>query len=177
MCVPLWNRTLAKINIPVYIHDVQVKEGFVAEHIAGEAPEDFNSVSGMTSWRPSIRTMVIFILHRMERLPLDRLRMAHCLSKRVERSAAWSVNYSRNYGCLCEINICRYKAFPIKASRTLKSYVFPILSELPYVRRAFVRHPNSQNARSEGLFINRENFDGYIAATSSERGEQACLFP
>lgn len=173
---PIMELYLAKINIPVYIHDVQVKEGFVAEHLGGEAPEDFDSfwtdvVEVIKAHNGNFYTSQdgAFVA---QSTPDGALLVEKAGKKRrVERELleeSW-LSLRDKYLSI--------QSFPDQSSRTLKSYVFPILSELPYVQRAVVRHPNSQHARSEGLFINRENFDGYTAATSADQGAQACLFP
>ncbi len=173
---PVMESYLSRINIPVYIHDVQVKEGFVAEHLNGEAPEDFDAF-----W-----TDIVSVLHLHKgtfytsqegefsaQSTSDGALLVEKSGKkrRVEKELieeAW-LSLRDKYLSI--------QSFPDQSSRTLKSYVFPILSELPYVQRAMIRHPNSQNARAEGLFINRENFEGYRPVTSASVGEQACLFP
>lgn len=172
---PVMESYLAKINIPVYIHDVQVKEGFVAEHMSGEAPDDFQSfwtdvVATIHSHKGTFYTSQDGEFRAQTTADGALLVEKAGKKRRVEREL-----FEESWLSLRD-KYLSVQSFPDQSSRALRSYVFPILSELPYVQRAMVRHPNSQNARSEGLFINRENFDGYTPATS-DKGEQACLFP
>lgn len=63
-------------------------------------------------------------------------------------------------------------------SRRYKSYLFPILKELPYVRTVSIRrHDQPRSSKSQGLFIDRDQIAPYRETTDSEERTQACLFP
>lgn len=169
---PLMESYLKSVHIPVYIHNWQVKDDFVPEHLSQEPPNDFSDFwedilaaiaesSGkfVTSDRGAAFTV---------RVDLDRsLHIKHEggkgeLLKFEELETAW---VAMRDGIL---SIDRY---PDEKSRRYKSYLFPIFASLPYVRSAPVsrvgeygRHP------SKGLFFKRG-----FGASSVPSEAQGCL--
>ena len=170
---PIMDAHLSKILIPVYVHDVQVKEDFVPEHLE-PAPEDFG-----TFWSD-----VVGVIHRNKGMfytsqdgAFSALLTAEgdIVVEKAGKRRRIDRDFIEESWLVLRERYLSNQSFPDQNARTLKSYLFPIFSELPYVRKAMVRHPNSQNARAEGLFINRENFGGYVPDRGKD-GVQERLF-
>jgi len=171
---PIMEEYLRRVSIQVYIHDVQVERDFVPEHFEeSEAPEDFASF-----WRDLFNVVRknkgIFYTHTDSQFAVEALDANQIIinkaghRRRIDREIVEESWISLRERCLTT------QSFPDENTRKLKSYLFPIIAELPYVRRAPVRPSEGSTAKYEGLFINRESFRGYAGTTSSSEG-QDCL--
>ena len=177
---PMMHQYLSRVDIPGYIHDVQIKKDFVPEHIhlrddAKAAPEDFSTffadirqvlfenrgrffTSGdgeYTAVASNDGSLLVDSAGKKRRIDQELL------------EEAW-IRLRDRYLSI--------QNFPDHSTRALKSYVFPILAELPYVRRAVVRTSSDPMGRAEGLFIDREDHAGFSEASSSSEGRQEWLF-
>ncbi|GLR49218.1 macro domain-containing protein [Shinella yambaruensis] len=166
---PLMVDYLSKIDIPVYIHDVQVGANFEPEHRSiARTPDDFEEFtqdiekvakgrSFATSRASNFRAEVdddnsIIVVHSSGK----RERIDHDLIE-----ASWVRLRER---------LLSYEGFSDDKSRRLKSYLFPILQELPYVRMVKIK---SGANRADALFIDR---DQYSPVASAENVSQGWLF-
>jgi O-acetyl-ADP-ribose deacetylase (regulator of RNase III) len=168
---PLMEHYLKRTNIAIYIHDVQVGHDFVAEHVGKSvAPENFEDF-----WRD-----VVAVLQSNKGLfqtsrdgfyrvspDLDGALIVESSGgrRRIDRELVEESWISLRDKTLSNQN------YASESARKLKSYLFPIIAELPYVVKAQVRHPNTPNSSSEGLFINRENLPRFENAKPQATGQ------
>jgi len=173
---PLMEKYLSGATIPIYIHDVQVGKDFVPEHSStSQAPMSFDLfwddiLAAVQRNKGQFSTSREGLFVVSPDLGQGLVVQTASGKRRIDKEIleeSWLSLRDRT------LSIQNY---PSETTRKLKSYLFPILSQIPYVVRAQVRHPNSQHANSEGLFINRESFRGYDSVGQSS-GEQGCLFP
>ena len=169
---PLMESYLKSAHIPIYIHNWQVKEGFVPEHLNHEPPNDFTSF-----WNDIVESVAgnggrFFTIDRgasfTVRVDLDRsLHIKHEngkgeLLKFEELETAW---VAMRDGIL---SIDRY---PDEKSRRYKSYLFPIFASLPYVLSANVARVGEEGRHpSQGLFFKRR-----FGITKVPSEAQGCL--
>jgi O-acetyl-ADP-ribose deacetylase (regulator of RNase III) len=170
---PLMERYLKGVSIPVYIHNVHVAQDFRAEHVGQVAPASFSEFWQDIKW--SIREQNGQYLTTDSQRPffvsVDDSRALHIrrdggkceLLQFEELETAW---VAMRDGIL---SIDRY---PDEKSRRYRSYLFPILATLPYVRVANVSRDGEDARRaSKGLFFPRNK--GASAAPPVET--QECL--
>lgn len=178
---PLMERYLSKVDIPVYVHDYQVPQTFVAEH-----------------HRPDVR-----------RVPISFNEFRHDIMARIQRGDSFStlrktsefvarwvddgdILIERSTGRTEMIDHELVEAawsslqngmftgdqFADEPSKKLKSYLFPILASLPYVRVAEISKPGwSEASPGHALYISREDrkSGAQLDTVASGYGEQACL--
>lgn len=172
---PVMESYLSKVSIPVYIHDVQVAADFIPEHRERtRIPDDFAAFSDdirrlakdkvfSTSKESPFTAQVqtdnsVVVEHRSgkrERIDQDLMQ------------AAWIRLQER---------VLSIDSFSDAKSQRLKSYLFPILSELPYVRSVRSRAGSASATRAEALFLDRDQYDPYSAAVPDTRSNQGWLF-
>lgn len=169
---PVMESYLKRVTIQVYIHDVQVREGFVAEHLedGAAAPEDFVSFWNDLSKVIKSNKGVFFTLSD-GRYAVEEFDEGEIVvnkdgrRRRIDRQLVEESWTSLREQCLTN------QSFPDENTRRLKSYLFPIIAELPYVRRAPARTGEFAAAKSEALFISRDSFRGYDAKGESSRDQ------
>jgi O-acetyl-ADP-ribose deacetylase (regulator of RNase III) len=178
---PLMEKYLANLEIPVYVHDRQVGKDFVPEHRDNRGatmPVSFES----------------FLSDIKERL-VSRSGSFRTLKGGSEFSALWSgdggIEIDRP-GRTEEIRpehiewawtalqrgILSADQFPGDASRKTKSYLFPILADLPYVHVTEISKPGwPSNTPGHGLYLRREDqTKGPMKVHTNDRAkEQYCL--
>ncbi|WP_375451534.1 macro domain-containing protein [uncultured Devosia sp.] len=167
---PVMENYLKRVNIPVYIHDVQVKEGFVPEHFDDtRAPDDFAQfwadLSGAVRKNKGQFYTSIDGSYSVEALERDCIvinRAGH--RRRIDRDLVEDSWLTLRDRCLTN------RSFTDDNTRKLKSYLFPIIAELPYVHKASIRSAGEGSAKSEGLFINRESYEGFSAPADQVQG-------
>jgi O-acetyl-ADP-ribose deacetylase (regulator of RNase III) len=178
---PVMEHYLSKLDIAVYIHDRQVSKSFVPEH---NRPDDRIVPVSFNEFRHDI----IDRISRNSSFSTLRKTSEFCARWEeegdivVERStgrtevidhqlieAAWSA---------LQNGILTTEQFGDDPSKKLKSYLFPILAQLPYVRVAEISRPGwLENSPGHALYISREDRKSSVQTDSvqSAGGEQACL--
>ncbi len=178
---PLMERYLSKVEIPVYVHDRQVPKSFVAEHHRPEekrVPISFNEFRHdiMSQIEQSTRFSTLkktsdFVARWID----DGDIVIEKSSGRTEVidheliEAAWS---SLQNGMFTG------EQFGDEPSKKLKSYLFPILASLSYVKVAEISKPGwLENSPGHALYISREDrkSGAQMDTVPSAYGEQACL--
>jgi O-acetyl-ADP-ribose deacetylase (regulator of RNase III) len=179
---PLMEGYLKLVDIPVYIHDRQVKSGFVPEHKAdpgsaapnsfsefladvrerlGERNEAFRTISGT-----SVFTAEWF---EDESILIER-------NKSTGRIAPEHLEWAWN---ALQDGVLTFEQFPTDNTQKGKSYLFAILIDLPYIQMAEISRPNWKGLRAaHGLFIRRDaRRSNATEASVSDGPEQLCLYP
>jgi hypothetical protein len=155
---PLMERHLSKINIQIYVHSLHVGNQFVPEHVtACTAPATlqefqrellssvhenkgtfFTGESGH-SFSVQIRENELGIIRggrQRERIPLEEI---------------------ENVWVVLRDGILSVDKFSDETSRRYKSYLFPILKSLPYVRSARISRTGQEGTtKAEALFFVRQ---------------------
>lgn len=178
---PLMEHYLSKVDIPVYVHDYQVARTFVPEH---DRPEVRRVPISYNEFRHDIMTR------------LQRGDNFSTLRKTSEFLARWvddgDILVERSTGRTEMIDRELIEAawsslqngmftgdqFADEPSKKLKSYLFPILASLPYVRVAEISRPGwSDSSPGHALYISREDrkSGAQLDTVPSSHGEQACL--
>lgn len=169
---PIMEKYLNKLQIPVYIHNIQVSPNFVPEHIRRAPPSDFSDFwndvrEAIAEHGGSFSTSDKQSAFRVS-INLDRsLHIKHEsgkgeLLKFEELETAW---VAMRDGIL---SIDRY---PDEKSRRYKSYLFPIVSSLPYVQTAQVSRAGEDGRYpTKGLFFKRA-----IGESAVPSETQGCL--
>lgn len=175
---PLMVSYLRELGIPTYIHDVQVATSFVPEHTEVTSSFEFDKFLddlGKLIQERNFRfeTSESGRPFELKLMPDHALQIRHTGGKREfipsdEIERAW---LALKDGIL---SIDRYSD---EKSRRYKSYLFPLLAGLPYVRSAPMRREDQpSSAKSQGLFFDR---DSLMSPREARRQpvEQECLFP
>lgn len=171
---PVMESYLCKVSIPVYIHDIQVPADYVPEHKEhARVPEDFAQFSADIQ---QLANGHVFATSKeaafRAQMQTDNSLMVEHHSGKKERidaellQAAW-IGLQE---CILSID-----SFSDARSQRLKSYLFPILLELPYIRSVKSRIPGN-STRAEALFLDRDQYAPYIAAVADKRSSQGWLF-
>jgi O-acetyl-ADP-ribose deacetylase (regulator of RNase III) len=170
---PVMEDYLSRVDIPIYIHDIQVRSDFVPEHReAATIPDDFeafsNDIRMLTESRTFSTSRESFF--RAKLLNDSSLLVEHTSGKREKidpdlMEAAWVRLRER---------LLSFENFSDEKSRRLKGYLFPILTELPYVRSVKIKSGQS-GSRAEALYIDRDQHAPY-ADVSTGRDSQPWLF-
>jgi O-acetyl-ADP-ribose deacetylase (regulator of RNase III) len=167
---PLMEAYLARVDIPIYIHDVQVKADFVPEHREPSTiPDDFESFSQDIRALIKSKTFSTSRDSAFTATLLDDLSLLveHTSGKREKIDpdlieAAWVRLRER---------LLSFENFSDDKSRRLKGYLFPILAELPYVRTVRIKSSQS-GSRAEALYIDRDQHTPYADVSTSRDGQQ-----
>jgi hypothetical protein len=178
---PVMERYLSKLDIPVYVHDRQVPKTFVPEHknpAERRVPVSFNEFRNDIMERIDRHNSFATLRRTSEfhaKWADDGDIVIEKLTGRTEVidheliEAAWS---SLQNGILTS------EQFADDASKKLKSYLFPILAELPYVQVAEISRPGwLEHSPGHALYISREDRKNRVQvdAVSASLGDQACL--
>lgn len=171
---PIMEQYLSKIQIPIYIHDIQVSPDFIPEHKTKEmAPVDFGSFS------EDIKNIIKgrrFLTSRDNYFTAifsddNSVIVEHSTGKREKIDS----DIIESSWVRLRERILSFENFSDDKSRRLKGYLFPILVELPYVRSVRIKPLNGNSNKAEALFINREQQTPYGNVTSVN-DEQGWLF-
>lgn len=173
---PLMEHYLSKINIPIYVHNVHVGSDFVPEHLETPIlPSDFAGF-----WQ-DIRAVVKKnngLFHTGEgqqpfSIQLEDYDIA--ISRGGKSREKIPGEEIQNAWVILRDGILSREKFPDETSRRYKSYLFPLLKSLPYVKGAPVS-PAGQKilTKSEGLFLNRQIAESREAVATENK--QGCLF-
>ncbi|WP_223215563.1 macro domain-containing protein [Agrobacterium deltaense] len=178
---PVMERYLSKIDIPVYIHDRQVPQSFVAEHHRWEekrVPISFNefrhdimSKIERSSNFSTLKRTSEFIARWVDDgdIVIEKSTGRTEVIDHELVEAAWS---SLQNGMLTG------EQFGDEPSKKLKSYLFPILASLSYVKVAEISKPGwLEGNPGHALYISREDrrSSPQHDAVANGFGEQACL--
>lgn len=170
---PMMHYYLSKCDIPIYIHNVQVKKGFVAEHIGNHAigtyADFLSDISEVIRKAGGVFATATETHYEVEIVAPDRIRIKKSDGKNV---IIEDEMLGKAYGRLRD-SILTKNNFSGSSEQRLRSYLFPILSKLPYVITAKTSSDNSFENATPGLFVERS-----VAASVSagRRGPQGCLF-
>jgi O-acetyl-ADP-ribose deacetylase (regulator of RNase III) len=169
---PLMESYLDKVSIPVYIHDIQVPFDYVAEHNEGvRIPQDF--VEFYDDLRELAKSRIFSTSKDnmfTAQIQTDNSLVVEHKSGKKERIDGELLQDS--WVKLRE-RVLTIDSFSDAKSQRLKSYLFPILAELPYVRSVKSRVAVSASSR-EALFLDRDRYAPYAAVQSPA---QPWLFP
>lgn len=172
---PMMERYLKKVQIPIFIHNVQVQSDFVAEHHDVRIPTDFDDFQNdvehvLLSSDPSLKTgSGKSFLARVEEGDIV-VRLDGGRSARVRRELLENA-YSR-----LRDGLLTRESFSTDRDRKLISYLFPILTKLPYVTRATGKQTEANLSEAQVYFIDR-SLRGVPLGAAPEKGTQGCLFP
>ncbi|MBZ9858646.1 MULTISPECIES: macro domain-containing protein [unclassified Mesorhizobium] len=171
---PVMEEYLSKVDIPIYIHDIQVAADFVPEHKEpATVPRDFaefsRDIDRLSRGRKFSTSRDSFFSAEMQ--PDNSVVVQHETGKRERidpdlMEAAWIRLRER---------LLSFENFSDEKSRRLKGYLFPILAELPYVRSVKIKAGNTGSTRAEALFIDRDQKTPY-SSVSTSRDSQEWLF-
>lgn len=177
---PLMERYLRTLPIPVYIHDRQVGPDFVPEHKEGsdKAPATFSEF--LTDIKATVAAHAGAFATLRDRTPFsayfledDNLQIRR-ENRRVERVIA--LDELESAWAMLQTGLLTADQYSDESSRRYKSYIFSILSVLPYVRLAEIqRSRNGQRLVGHGLFIQPSSVNG--AETTHSRQNELCLSP
>lgn len=178
---PVMERYLSNLEIPVYVHDRQVSAEFVPEH----------KLDGVH------RMPVTFsdFLHDIRDRLREREGRFHTLKGQGSFSAFWQSDggimiersgrndaikgeYIEWAWATLQNGILSADQFPGEEARKTKSYLFPILADLPYVQATEISKPGwSANTPGHGLFFRRDRRreNPVLAHADANVGDQACL--
>lgn len=167
---PLMEKHLSRVDIPIYIHDVQVRADFVPEHReAAIIPDDFEAFSHDIRALTESRTFSTSRENsfRAKVLGDSSLIVEHSSGKREKIDpdlieASWV--YLRE-------ELLSFENFSDEKSRRLKGYLFPILAELPYVRSVRIKSGQT-GSRAEALYIDRDQYAPYADVSSGRDSQQ-----
>ena len=178
---PIMELYLSKLEIPVYVHDRQVTKGFIPEH--KEVPieripvafEDFlqdirEQMHAHDGSFSTLKGRALFDArwHTDGSILIDGPgRATQIRPEHIEW--AWVALQS---------GILSADQFPGDDSRKAKSYLFPILAELPYVRVTEIRKPEwSENTPAHGLYIKRTDRKAEVNSVDvpGSQDNQFCL--
>lgn len=172
---PMMEHYLSQVTIPIYIHDVQVAESFVAEHVTACIPNDFDGFLADLEHHIDSRKHT-FYTTRDSQFRADLSDEGNVL---VETQSGRTERIDREYMHSAWIRlrdrILSYESFSDEKSRKLKSYFFPLIIDLPYIRHAKIRSSISSNAVTDGFYLDRESASVY-SNPSDDRDKQGWLF-
>ncbi len=172
---PLMEHYLRKVSIPVYIHNVHVPVDFVPEHresvTAPKRFEDFlrdlrlaiQKADGIFQTQANTKFKAHMIADDMLEVTRSQNRTENIDHEMLEET--WLRLYER---------ILSIDSFADDRAKRLKSYLFPILSTLPYVRSVDIKSNDKSPNRSKGLFVDRDSLEKYCD-TDNKVEEQGCL--
>ena len=174
---PIMESYLNKISIPVYVHSLHVGSEFVPEHKQPEAlPTSLHDFWGELKEAIYESKGTFFTVERGQQFSVriindDELGI---IRGGRQRDRIPFEEIERSWIILRE-GLLSVDKFSDEASRRYKSYLFPILKGLPYVRSASVSHAGQEGqTKAEALYFARE-VGGSQDAKSAEEYKQECL--
>ncbi|CAN5116248.1 hypothetical protein BH10PSE7_BH10PSE7_30610 [soil metagenome] len=172
---PLMEHYLSKINIPVYVHSLHVAADFVPEHKEVHVvPVDFTEF-----WRDLQASMYENkgVFYTGEGNHPYSVHVHHddiTITRSGKNREKIPYEELQNAWVILRDGILSGDKFSDEASKRFKSYLFPLLKSLPYVRAApMSRSGQKPSGRSEGLFLARHSGESRKATPSDSR--QGCL--
>lgn len=178
---PMMEKYLAKLEIPVYVHDRQVPKDFVAEH---NRPEERRIPVSFNEFRHDIMSRIeqnhgFATLRKTSEFVARWLDEGDILiEKSTGRTETIDHQLIESAWSALQNGMFTAEQFGDEPSKKLKSYLFPILASLPYVRVAEISKPGwLENSPGHALYISRDDRKNSIQrdVVSSSLGEQACL--
>ncbi len=175
---PLMERYLSKLEIPVYVHDRQVTKGFVPEHKDAHIeriPVTFDD------FRHDVREQISSVAGQFktfkDQTPFEAKwgGESGILIKTPNKNELIHPELLTWAWAAIQSGILTADQFP-GDSRRIKSYLFPILGALPYVRIAEIcKVENTMSAH--GLYISRVERKASVTSLSisNTRDDQICL--
>jgi len=173
---PMIEQYLSKINIPIYVHSLHVGDEFVPEHnevhnvptTLEDFWRDLKSVmyenKGMFFTREGSQPFFVHLLEnelgivrggrQREKIPFDEI---------------------ENVWVVLRDGVLSWDKFSDDASRRYKSYLFPLLKGLPYVRTARISRAGEEEGlnKAEALFFVRQS--GKSQDAHAAEYKQECL--
>lgn len=176
---PLMEQYLSKLEIPVYVHDRQVSVGFVPEH---KEVQVLRIPASFDAFRHDVRAQIIANDGRF-----GTLKDATPFDAKWGEEGIWIRTKNKNELLRPELlewawntiqsGFLSSDQFPGDAARRIKSYLFPILGALPYVRVAEIMK-RENTLPSHGLYISRVEKKAKVTSISlpDPKDDQICLF-
>lgn len=172
---PLIERYLSKVSIPIYVHSLHVGSEFVAEHREAHAvPQTLNQFWGDLNSAIYENRGTFFTGESSSPYTLD-VRDEELVVVRGGRSRE-KIPFEEveNVWVILRDGILSVDKFPDEASRRYKSYLFPVLKSLPYVRSARISRSGQDGlTKAEGLFFVRQ--PNTTTGAQASDYQQGCL--
>jgi O-acetyl-ADP-ribose deacetylase (regulator of RNase III) len=172
---PLLERYLNKINIPIYVHSLHVGEDFVPEH------KEVHSIpTTLKEFWADLRSS----MHENKGVFFTG-ESGHPFSVRLLENELGIVRGGRlrekipfeeieNAWVILRDGVLSVDKFSDQASRRYKSYLFPLLKSLPYVRSAPISRSGQEGlTKAEALFFVRRT--GHSQDARAAEYKQECL--
>jgi O-acetyl-ADP-ribose deacetylase (regulator of RNase III) len=172
---PLIERYLSKINIPIYVHSLHVGDDFVPEH-----KEVHNVPTTLDEFWHDLRTAI----HENKGVFFTG-EGSHPFSVQLREDELGVVRGGRqrekipfeeieNVWVILRDAILSVDKFSDEVSRRYKSYLFPLLKSLPYVRSARISRAGQEGlTKAEALFFVRQT--GRSKDARAAEYKQECL--
>lgn len=174
---PLMERYLEKLPIDIYIHDIQVSQDFVPEHLDSDAPGVPTSFS---QFLDDIRLQILETKGKFQTLTTGTSFGASVTAEgdlvidRDSREEVVRRDQLENTWAILQSGLLTADQFSDEQAKRAKSYLFGVLAELPYVRFSEVQHTRKGNTTSgHALFLLKRPLDG----TARGINKQGDLWP
>ncbi len=149
---PVMERYLKQVNIPIFLHNVQVPSDFVAEHIDAKIPENFEDF--LSDLRHILESKPVFSTSAQKpfsaRLNQENDILVRFEDGKLERLGSEMIEQA--YTHLLS-GVLFGETFSDERSRKLKSYFFPIIGELGYIRTARAALRDDRSHESHAYFF------------------------
>jgi O-acetyl-ADP-ribose deacetylase (regulator of RNase III) len=172
---PLMERYLSRINIPIYVHNVHVGADFVAEHQESHsAPATLDGF--WTDLRASVQENkgMFFTGEGSHPFSVQVLSEGLIIVRGGRSREKIPLEEIENAWVILRDGMLSVDKFSDETSRRYKSYLFPLLKSLPYVRSARIsRSGQDGHSKAEALFFVRRT--GQSQAAHAAEYKQECL--
>ena len=170
---PIMHFHLSKCDIPIYIHNVQVKDDFVAEHVGHYA---------MGSYFDFLNDISVIVKNNNGSFETAsgevfsvQIKSSEILQVRREDGTFDIIEdemLGKAYGRLRDSILSR-KNFSGDNEQQMMHYLFPILHQLPYIIATKISEDDTFRHPTMGLFIERQTIN---SVSVDNRSSQGCLF-
>ena len=173
---PLMEGYLSKASIPIYIHNVQVAHSFVPEH-----HESYVAPAKFADFLQDLRCILSNTQRHFETTKSSMFKAILTPDGGLEvllstgRSEYISHEMIEESWLRLRDRILSIDSFSDERSKKLKSYLFPIVATLPYIRSVEIRKPDKPLNKAIALYLDRDATEGYHD-TNIISEEQGCLF-
>lgn len=176
---PVMERYLENLDVPVYVHNIHFGPEFVPEHRepVAERPRDFeNFLLNVDSVLFKTRGQFTTLDGQSDfRAKMDAEGNIHVTKDGVSKRIIPAVELERAWVALRD-GVLSVDDYGDKSSRRYKSYLFPILASLPYVRHARVQKAGKgPTGTAIGLYFDRRTRAG-VQTAEAKQPDQQCLF-
>ena len=172
---PIMESYLTNISIPVYVHSLHVGAEFVPEHNElSVAPTTFESFLGDIRASVYQNRGIYYTMDTNNPFNVNFDEDTILVTRGGRQREKIPREDLENFWVVLRDGVLSVERFPDEMARRYKSYVFPILKSLPYVRSARISHSGEPSStRAQALFFSRPR-GGTVDARASE-SIQTCL--